>query len=547
MARSANSIRSVLRKLSAKTSGPEFRSSCGGLRGPLVVQQQQWDEKWSVLWPSRNSDESPSAPTFCQRFPSPYAGNGGEPQSWGLDTSVTRSNNVFLIKTAELKLIEQTNQSWRANSSNFVPHPFIRMGSRGFSFGSGSRSVSDKAHTPSSVTPTSSSDGSAEGAAENAAKSVQDWTEAAYNGILDSLKAVGVAIDDATPSVKQFLEANPIIVEISLSAAIFTGAWVILPRVLRRMHLYVEMGSAALLQGPYEERIPYELSVWKALEEPARLIATLFILLQIGVIVAPNAAVAQYLTQFWSGGSVLCIVWFLHRWKSNVFKRLLAGRQVTKEERERYLGFDKMASLGLIFIGALGLAEAAGVAVSSLLTVGGIGGIATAFAAREILANLLTGLTLSFSKPFTVGDVIKAGTVEGKVEEVGMISTRLLNLEKKPIMVPNAFFTSQAIVNKSRAPWQYMAVTIPMRLTDFEKVPSITLEIREMLYRNPQVYLEEDRPRCHIAQFSPSVLELAISCNIKPMSKNEYLLVEQGIMVEAARIITNNGATLGGP
>lgn len=94
-----------------------------------------------------------------------------------------------------------------------------------------------------------------------------------------------------------------------------------------------------------------------------------------GMIVAPSTVVAQYLTQFWSGGSVLCIVWFLHRWKSNVFQRLLSGRQVTtKEERERYLGFDKVASLGLIFIGGLGVAEAAGMAVSSLLTVGGIGG-----------------------------------------------------------------------------------------------------------------------------------------------------------------------------
>lgn len=29
------------------------------------------------------------------------------------------------------------------------------------------------------------------------------------------------------------------------------------------------------------------------------------------------------------------------------------------------------------------------------------------------------------------------------MEEVGMISTRLLNSEKNPIVVPNAFFTSQ--------------------------------------------------------------------------------------------------------
>lgn len=51
-----------------------------------------------------------------------------------------------------------------------------------------------------------------------------------------------------------------------------------------------------------------------------------------------------------------------------------AGRKLTKEERDRYSGFDKITSLALMFAGTLGLAEAAGVVVSSLLTVGGIGG-----------------------------------------------------------------------------------------------------------------------------------------------------------------------------
>lgn len=36
-----------------------------------------------------------------------------------------------------------------------------------------------------------------------------------------------------------------------------------------------------------------------------------------------------------------------------------------------------------------------------------VAGVATAFAARDILGNLLSGLFLQFSKPFSVGDQIK--------------------------------------------------------------------------------------------------------------------------------------------
>jgi hypothetical protein len=91
-------------------------------------------------------------------------------------------------------------------------------------------------------------------------------------------------------------------------------------------------------------------------------------------IVAPSPQVGQYLAQFWSGGSVLCFVLFLQLWKNQVFKRLLSDRSMSRDDRERYLGLDKFSSLVLILVGALGLAEASGVALSSLLTVGGIGG-----------------------------------------------------------------------------------------------------------------------------------------------------------------------------
>ena len=33
-------------------------------------------------------------------------------------------------------------------------------------------------------------------------------------------------------------------------------------------------------------------------------------------------------------------------------------------------------------------------------------GVATAFAARDILGNMLSGVALQFSRPFTVGDAI---------------------------------------------------------------------------------------------------------------------------------------------
>lgn len=44
---------------------------------------------------------------------------------------------------------------------------------------------------------------------------------------------------------------------------------------------------------------------------------------------------------------------------------------------------------------------------SSIISALSCAGVATAFAARDILGNVLSGLSMQFSKPFSLGDTIK--------------------------------------------------------------------------------------------------------------------------------------------
>jgi hypothetical protein len=75
----------------------------------------------------------------------------------------------------------------------------------------------------------------------------------------------------------------------------------------------------------------------------------------------------------------------------------------------------------------------------------------------------------------------------------------------------------QVIINKSRAQWRGLSLNLPVRLMDFDKIPSITANIRSMLNSHPRVFLEKEKPRCHVSQVGPSSLIIAITCNLKPM------------------------------
>ena len=75
----------------------------------------------------------------------------------------------------------------------------------------------------------------------------------------------------------------------------------------------------------------------------------------------------------------------------------------------------------------------------------------------------------------------------------------------------------QVIVNKSRVQWRGMAFTLPMRLQDLDRVPTISAEVRKMPTKHPKVYLETELPRCHVIRIGGLSLELNVTCNLKPM------------------------------
>ncbi|GFP91485.1 mechanosensitive ion channel protein 1 mitochondrial [Phtheirospermum japonicum] len=396
-------------------------------------------------------------------------------------------------------------------------------------------------------------DSAASGAGNVGAGGPDDWAgkfKDVWQSTVEAVKYTGEkakeASDEAAPYVHQLLDTHPylrdVIVPVGGTLAGTLLAWSLLPRFFRRFHKYSVQGPGALLAGSsIWGPVPYEKSFWGALEAPVRYFITFMAFLEIGQMVAPTVIASQYVTQAWGGAIVVSLVWFLHRWKTNVITRALAAQNIEGAQRDKLLTLDKVSSVGLFVVGSMALAEAFGVAVQSILTVGGIGGVATAFASKDILGNVLSGLTVQISQPFTIGDTIKAGSVEGQVVEMGLTTTSLLTAERFPVVVPNSLFASQVIVNKSRAKWRFMLRKIPLRTEDVDKIPQISEDIKTMLKSNSNVFLEKEPPYCFLSHIERSYAELTLGCNLKRMNKE----AEQDILLEAVRIIKGHGAMLG--
>ena len=99
-----------------------------------------------------------------------------------------------------------------------------------------------------------------------------------------------------------------------------------------------------------------------------------------------------------------------------------------------------------VIIGMTALAVL-GIPMSSMIAVIGSCGLAIGLALQGSLSNIAGGFILLILKPFKVGDYITAGDVEGTVEEIGIFSTRVITVDNRRIIVPNATISNATLTN----------------------------------------------------------------------------------------------------
>ena len=101
-----------------------------------------------------------------------------------------------------------------------------------------------------------------------------------------------------------------------------------------------------------------------------------------------------------------------------------------------------------------------GVNVTALVTGLGITGIAVALAVQNILGDLLAALAIAFDKPFVVGDEITVGDVTGRVEKLGLKTTRLRLGTGEEVSLANAEVMKTRLTNVSRTEIRMIPLTV---------------------------------------------------------------------------------------
>lgn len=174
-------------------------------------------------------------------------------------------------------------------------------------------------------------------------------------------------------------------------------------------------------------------------------------------------------------------------------------------------------------IGALFIFSNLGYNVSTFVTGLGIGGIAVALAAQNILGDLFNYLVILFDKPFAKGDLIQFNTSVGRVEYVGIKSTKIRSSNGELLSVSNTDLTKTIIHNFEMAEKRRQVSIIGV---EYETSAEMLHKIPDILEQAVKSVPEAEFARVHFSAFNASSLDFEL---VYFITTNDYVEYTKGV------------------
>ncbi len=175
--------------------------------------------------------------------------------------------------------------------------------------------------------------------------------------------------------------------------------------------------------------------------------------------------------------------------------------------------------------------------VTALITGLGIGGVAIALAVQNILGDLFAALSIVLDKPFDVGDTIAVDAFVGRVERIGLKTTRVRAVGGEEVIFSNGDLLKSRVRNltviERRQVLFRLGITYDTPPAVVARVPVI---IREIVEKEPKTQFD----RAHFVRFAESALEIEVNYFVSD-AYVAMLDVQQAVNLEILRRFNAEG------
>ena len=170
--------------------------------------------------------------------------------------------------------------------------------------------------------------------------------------------------------------------------------------------------------------------------------------------------------------------------------------------------------------------------IGPLLASLGVGGIAVALALQNILGDLFASITILLDKPFVVGDSIVLGEFVGKVERIGIKSTRLRSPSGEEIAVGNNDLVSSRVRNfKGLLEGRQVFMIGVTYQTSADQLEAIPRMVEEIVGKTPGTRFG----RAHLTKLGDFALLFEVVYFVESGQKEEAMDAQHAILVALRR------------
>ncbi|WP_284455451.1 mechanosensitive ion channel family protein [Alloalcanivorax xenomutans] len=225
------------------------------------------------------------------------------------------------------------------------------------------------------------------------------------------------------------------------------------------------------------------------------------------------------------------------------------GRMKKPMDTTTAAAVSKLLRVSVIITSLLIILQALGYSVSGVLAFGGIGGMAVAFAAKDLLANFFGGMMIYMDKPFKVGEWVRSPdrTIEGTVEHIGWRLTRIRTFDQRPLYIPNSLFTTIVLENPSRMFNRRINEKIGIRYNDWRKMPAIVADVRQMLIDHDDIETDARTLIVNFDTYGASHIEFFIYTFTKTTNWVRFHEIKQDVLMKIMEIVEQHGAEFAFP
>ncbi|MBR6029807.1 MAG: mechanosensitive ion channel family protein [Clostridia bacterium] len=190
-----------------------------------------------------------------------------------------------------------------------------------------------------------------------------------------------------------------------------------------------------------------------------------------------------------------------------LFGKLLKRSRVIDPSAHTMLKTALRILLDVVFL--MMAANAMGIPITSFVALLSIVGIAVSLAVQGTLSNVVGGIIILASHPFSVGDFVEQDGFTGTVKEIGLLHTRMQTPDGRLIYVPNATLQTSRLINYSVNPSRRIEISVS---ASYAAHPSaVRTAVLDAIAQCPDIQAEP-APIVHLETYGDSAITYTIYC-----------------------------------